>query len=185
MKRLIMCEGPNELAIIRLLLKHDALFFSEDDLIGLTPYHARQIAKSTQVQLQLKMYSGNDVIVMRVGDKQNDSLTIPPDYRGKILRQEKYCTKPELEILLIISEGLLSEFEKTKSTVSPKSFSKAHIQSGKRKYDGSTAFYEEYFGSKFERLIFSITEYKRVRGKTHAKDELCLADLLKQHSKTE
>ncbi len=45
MKRLIMCEGPNELVIIRLLLKHDVLSCSEDDLIGLTPYYARQIAK--------------------------------------------------------------------------------------------------------------------------------------------
>ena len=50
MKRLIMCEGPNELAVIRILLEYDALIFGEDDLLGLTPYHARQISKSPQVQ---------------------------------------------------------------------------------------------------------------------------------------
>lgn len=37
MKRLIMCEGPNELMIMKILLENDALIFTEDDLIGLTP----------------------------------------------------------------------------------------------------------------------------------------------------
>ena len=27
MKRLILCEGPNELEIVRILLENDALFF--------------------------------------------------------------------------------------------------------------------------------------------------------------
>lgn len=40
MKLLIMCEGPNEREIIRILLEHDRLRFTEDDLLGLTPYHA-------------------------------------------------------------------------------------------------------------------------------------------------
>ena len=33
MKYLVMCEGPNELEIIRMLLEHDKLVFSEDDLL--------------------------------------------------------------------------------------------------------------------------------------------------------
>ena len=72
MKRLIMCEGPNELGIMRILLDNDKLIFGEDDLIGLEPYHARQIVSNGQVRTQLNMYPGNDVIVMRVGDVQNE-----------------------------------------------------------------------------------------------------------------
>lgn len=53
MKRLIMCEGSNELAVVNILLENDALIFTEDDLLGLTPYHARQIKNSTQVQRSL------------------------------------------------------------------------------------------------------------------------------------
>ena len=45
MKYLILCEGPNELEIIRMLLEHDKLIFTEDDLLNLVPYHARQIEK--------------------------------------------------------------------------------------------------------------------------------------------
>ena len=59
MKRLIMCEGPNELGVMRILLRYDKLIFGEDDLIGLEPYHARQITSSGQVRTQLNMYPGN------------------------------------------------------------------------------------------------------------------------------
>ena len=33
MKKLIMCEGPNELAIVKILLKNDMLIFDEDELL--------------------------------------------------------------------------------------------------------------------------------------------------------
>ena len=117
MKRLIMCEGSNELEIMKILLENDALIFTEDDLLGLTPYHARQIKNNTQVQAALSMYFGSDVLVMRIGDKQSDRLVIPADFKKKICENEKYCTLPELEMLLIISEGLVKEYEKVKSSV--------------------------------------------------------------------
>ena len=103
MKRLIMCEGPNELGIMRILLENEKLIFGEDDLIGLTPYFARQLNNAT-VKNELDIYPGNDVLIMRVGDVQNENLKIPSDYKEKIIGIEKYCTKPELEMLLIISE---------------------------------------------------------------------------------
>ena len=136
MKRLIMCEGPNELEIMRILLEYDKLIFGEDELIGLTPYHARQIASSAQVRTELNMYPGNDVFIMRVGDVQNENFKIPEDYSKKISDTKKYCTKPELEMLLIISEGLVAEYEKTKSSIKPKNFAKDHIKLGKCKECG-------------------------------------------------
>ena len=54
-KLLIMCEGPNEREIINILLRHNCLKFSEDDLLGLTPYHARQIKTSAEVRTELEM----------------------------------------------------------------------------------------------------------------------------------
>lgn len=178
MKRLIMCEGPNELGIMRLLLENDKLIFGEDDLIGLEPYHARQIVSNGQVKTQLNMYPGNDVLVMRIGDVQKETLRIPDDYKEKIIKVEKYCTKPELEVLLIISEGLIAEFDKTKSSVSPKAFAKQYIKCGKKKYNNSTQFYLDYYGSNPDILVDAIKEYKRIKG-AHKKDELYLADLLK------
>lgn len=178
MKRLIMCEGSNELEVMRILLDNDKLVFGEDDLIGLEPYHARQIASSGQVKTQLNMYPGNDVLVMRIGDVQNETLMIPEDYKEKIIKVEKYCTKPELEILLIISEGLVAEFEKTKSSISAKSFAKKNVTCGRRKYDNSSQFYSDYYDANPDALVEAIREYKRIKG-AHKKDELYLADLLK------
>ena len=178
MKRLIMCEGSNELAVVRILLENDALIFTEDDLLGLTPYHARQIKNNTQVQAALSMYFGNDVLVMRIGDKQSDRLVIPADFREKICETVKYCTLPELEMLLIISEGLVKEYEKVKSSVKPKVFAKEHIWCNQRRYDNSSQFYRDYYGSDCGKLIRVIRDYKRIRG-SHRRDELYLADILK------
>lgn len=177
MKLLIMCEGPNELEIIRMLIEQDKLIFSEDDLLGLVPYHARQIASSSAVQLALNMYPG-EVEVLRIGDKLNEKLKIPRQYGEKIVSEKKYCTKPELEMLFIIAEHLENEFEKVKSFVSPKIFSKEHIVYNRKRYDNSTQYYRHYFESRIELLVESIKRYRHLKGK-HQKDELYLADLLK------
>ena len=173
-----MCEGANELMLMRLLLAQDKLIFGEDELLGLTPFHARQIKGSAQVRTELNLYPGNDVIIMRVGDVQNEKLVIPVDYREKISSVEKYCTKPELEMLLIISEGMVSEYEKVKSEVTPKEFAKNHIKIGRKRYDNSTEFFRNYYGNHVDGLVTAIREYKRIKG-SHKRDELYLADLLK------
>ncbi len=173
-----MCEGSNELTLINILLGNNALIFSEDDLLGLTPYQARQIKTNAQVRLALNLYNGNDVMVLRIGDKQTDPLTIPADFKEKICVVEKYCTLPELEMLLIISEGLVKEYEKVKSTIRPKDFAKENIWCNRKRYDNSSIFYRDYYGNDCGKLISSIREYKRIRG-SHKKDELYLADILK------
>lgn len=176
MKLLIMCEGPNEKEIIDILLENSRLIFTADDLLGLVPYHARQIRSSGQVKAALNMYP-DEVKVLRVGDKQSEKLTIPSEYKTKIVEEAKYCTKPELEILLIISAGLYNEYEKVKSKMKPKDFAKQHIKLGKKRYNNSTQFYRDYYGNDVDSLVNAIEEYRRKKG-SHKKDELYLADLL-------
>lgn len=115
---------------------------------------------------------------MRIGDKLSDQLTIPKEYKGKIKDVKKYCTKPELEMLLLISEGLDAEFEKEKSKKSPKIFSKEHIVYHRTRYDNSTDFYRNYYGDRIDLLVDAIKRYKQLKGK-HQRDEGYLADLLK------
>ena len=173
-----MCEGPNEKKIVDMLLEHNCFKFTEDDLLGLTAFHARQITSNGQVRAELNIYP-DTVKILRIGDKQSDKLIIPASYKEKISEIEKYCTKPELEMLLIIANGLTSEYEKEKSEVSPKEFCKKNIKYNKKSYDNSTRFYEDYFGNNIELLVNSLKEYQRIHGKSHAKDEHCLAELLK------
>ncbi len=177
MKLLIMCEGPNEKKIIDILLENDLLKFTEDDLLGLSTYHARQIKNSAQVRAELNIYSGQ-VKVFRIGDKQNDKLIIPVEYKEKILCVEKYCTKPEIEMLLILAEGMERSYEKVKSSVMPKQFAKKNISCGKRKYDNSTSFFEDYFGNQPELLAECIKAYRKHNG-SHSKDEHYLMELLR------
>ena len=75
MKKLIMCEGPNELEVIDILLRHDCLKFTNDDLLGLRAYHARQIDKSPIVKTALNIYT-NKVEALRIGDSLNDALIV-------------------------------------------------------------------------------------------------------------
>ena len=96
MKLLIMCEGPNELAIINMLLDNDCLSFSRDDLVTLVPFHAGQIDMSKPVQTALSMYTGF-VRVLRIGDKLSDKLRIPKEYRERVVSVEKYCTNRNLK----------------------------------------------------------------------------------------
>ena len=52
-KLLIMCEGPNELEVVKMLLEHGNFYFSSDDLLNLVPYHARQISNNAAVKTAL------------------------------------------------------------------------------------------------------------------------------------
>ena len=97
---------------------------------------------------------------------------------SSIKAQRKFCTKPELEILLIIAENRFQEFEKVKSKQKPKDFCKQHVVHNHKKYDNSTAFYDDFFKNNIDVLVFAIIEYHRTHGK-HKPNEGYLFDLLK------
>ena len=78
-----MCEGPNELAIIKLLLENNKFKFTYDDLVTLTPFHARQLTSSTAIKTALNIYQGKFVIY-RIGDTLTDKLQIPREYANRI-----------------------------------------------------------------------------------------------------
>lgn len=80
--------------------------------------------------------------------------------------------------LLIIAEGLESEYDKVKSTMKPKAFAKKFISCGRKKYDNSTAFYRSYFGNNPNLLVHCIRAYHQHNG-SHDKDEHYLDELLK------
>ena len=110
-----------------------------------------------------------------------DKLPVPADYKDRIKGVRKFCTKPELEMLLIIAEGKEAEFEKVKAgkrKTKAKDFCKANVVHNHKRYDNSTQFYRDYFGSDIEKLVKVIKKYKQSHG-AHKKDEEYLADLLK------
>ncbi len=174
-----MCEGPNGKAVVEMLLDAGRLKFSKDDLVGLNVYHARQLTSSI-IKTNLSIYTG-DFKVYRIGDTLTDKLSVPLDYKERIKEIRKFCTKPELEILLLIADGKDAEFEKVKAgkdRKGPKSFCKTKVVYNHKRYDNSTQFYLDYFGSDIDLLVTAIKKYKQKHG-AHKKDEEYLADLLK------
>lgn len=180
MKYLIMCEGANEKKLIELLLEHQKLVVTYDDLVGRQVYHARQIKTSPVVKTQLQIY-GKDVEIWRVGDKQSDKLCIPNEFKQHVKDVKKYCTLPELEVLLIISEGLWSEYIKNKSKIHPKKFAQSNISYNRKKYKGDTRFYEEYYGGDIQKLVDAIREYKHRNG-AHDIEQHYLIELLNKNA---
>ncbi len=176
-KYLILCEGTDEKAIIDILLDKKKLIFDRSDLVGSVVYHARQI-KNPVIIKELERFN-KPVTTFRVGDKQSDKIEIPSHLK-KILAQNrifKYCTKPELEILLIINENLVDKFKKSKQSAD--NFAKSNIKFKGTSYSKSTKFYNEYYGgNRINNLVSNLIEYKRTH-KKHKKDEKYLADLLK------
>ena len=174
-KILVMTEGPNELGLMNLLLDEEKLVFTRDDLLDLRPFHARQLT-SPHLLPSLTHYHG-DLSVYRIGDALNDKLKIPAELLSRIEEERKFCTKPELEILLVIAENRAKDFEKEKSKKSPKEFCKEHLRFQGKRYDNSTEFFLNYFSGRIEFLVHTIKEYKRTH-KKHKRDEEFLADLL-------
>ena len=176
MKYLLLCEGPNEVCIVNLLLKYGKLKFNTDDLLALKPFNARQLTNPT-IKSELRVYN-KPVIILRIGDTQRDKFVIPKELEKIVAKDRihKYCTLPELEILLIINEGLYKKYVRSKEK--PKTFAKKNIFYNNRRYDQSNDFLLEYYsGKRIDILIQNLKEYKRL--KKHKKDELYLADLLK------
>ena len=88
MKLLVMCEGPNEKAVVDMLLDAGCMEFSEDDLVGLTVYHARQLTAPV-IKTALSIYTG-EFAVYRIGDSMTDKLP-STEYQGRIKEIRKFC----------------------------------------------------------------------------------------------
>ena len=178
MKYLIMCEGPNEKAVVNMLLDNDLLIFDRNDLLGLDIYHARQLVPFL-VNL-INSYNCCNIKIIRIGDKFTDKLKIPESIKH-IVTQEKILkchTHPELEILFIIDKNLFDKFNKEKSKIRAKDFAKKYIYLNKNLYDTSTQFWIDYFSNDINRLVNAIKKCKKI-GK-NKKEEIYLADLLKK-----
>lgn len=181
MSYLLMCEGPNEETIINILLDNEKLKINRDELIGLRPYNLRQL-NNPYIVSELKRYN-KPVIIYRIGDTQKDKIAIPREIRHIVSQDRiyKFCTKPELEMILIINENLLDEYRKVQSKVRPKAFAKENIRLNGKRYNNSSEFYQEYYsGSNVESLVENLKSYKR--NKNHNSGEGYLADLLNENA---
>lgn len=173
MKYLILLEGNTEKAFIELFMDKGMFKIDADDMLDLRPHQKRQIDPALHALIR-QLPPEEKVRIIKIGDKLSDRIKIHRDIRDKIDSEEKYCTKPEFEILVIIAEGLYDEYQKVKSKMKPKVFSKERIVFNGKRYTSSYQWITSYFNE--DNARFALSEYKRMA--KHKKDELFVIDLL-------
>ncbi len=177
MKYLVMCEGPNEVVIMELLLNNNLLKFDKNDLIGLEVYHARQLVPYLISQIML--YNSSNFKIIRIGDKLSDNLKIPSKLKH-ILNKNQIIdchTHSELEMLLIVNNNLFDKYNKVKSKIKAKDFAKENIVYNGKKYDNSSQFWYDYYSFNIHSLVKDIKKCGKIGKKK--KKEIFLKDLLK------
>ncbi len=154
------------------------LAINADDMLDMRPHQKRQI--DTYLLALIRQLDSNDKVhIIKIGDKMTDKLRIPKDIADKIESEQKYCTKPEFEMLIIMAEGLTSEYEKGKSTTKPKTFAKANVIYNRNKYKNSPEWINKYFNKwTAKELKKLLCDYKRF--KSHEINEKYLLDLIVQ-----
>ena len=159
----LACEGNSEVYLLRSLIEKGMIVFDSQIFMD-GPIYARQIQRYKA--LLLTVPTTEEIIVYRIGDTLTDELDLR-GFEARSITVKKICTKPEIELLIIIQEGLLNAFEKSKSFIRPKEFIKMH----RPKID-----IKDYFNE--HDMSESIRKYKQI--KKHSKGLGYLADLLKQ-----
>lgn len=179
MQYLLMCEGQNEKAIIELLIDSNKLIIKRKDLLNREVFFSRQIKNTPNLRIALRTYNNPNIEIWRIGDKQTDKLEIPKEFENIIDKSKiyRFCTKPELEILLIINKDLIKEYNKVKSKTSAKDFAKINIKFNGVKYDASTKFWNNYYSNNTNSLIKDICEYKKIH--KNLKNERYLIEIIK------
>ncbi len=163
MKILLACEGQSEVFLLNSLIEKGYLNFKYPLLLD-EPIRLRQLAEIAPIINALPI--NEEIIIYRVGDTLKEDFDLSKfKMRINHMKVYKVCTKPEIEVLVIINKGIYTEYIKKSKKYRPKSF----VNSKFKDFD-----IESYFSS--NDLSNAIREYKRL--KKHNKDELYLADLL-------
>lgn len=164
--KIAACEGKSELILIQHLIERGVFFAKAEELLDDRPIHMRQLKEQAPIINALDI--NVDIEVYRIGDTQKDLYDLSGfEARKKKIKIFKICTKPEIEILIIIAEGLFQDY--CKKRLSPKEYVKIYI----KKYKSIEKYIETHD------IIPAIKEYKKL--KLHKKGELYLADFIRDH----
>lgn len=162
----IECEGPSEVALINKLLDCDLLIFGRKEILDMRPIHFRQ--PKTIAPLINILPPNEEIVFYRIGDTQKEEFDLSCfPLRKQYMTVKKVCTKPEVEILIIINENLYQQYIKVYKHFKPKQFVKINVKN----YVDFNNYIETHD------LSSAITKYKKL--KKHKKGEMYLDDILK------
>ena len=163
-----ICEGSAERAVMDILLDHDLLIFSRDEMLDEEIIRCREGRKFEEKYLR-KGFE-DKISVIRILDSRRESFKIDKAYQHKV-DVINVITAPEIEMLIIFNENKYKEFKKAGKK--PSQFCKEELgMTNVKAYD----FVKKYFSDPLV-LVTAIRQYHAM-SKIH-KNEYTLLDLLK------
>lgn len=169
-----MCEGGAEDAIIKILLDNERLCFSWQQTLDEDRLIRRCNARVFEKRFLRQAYD-RKITIVRVIDSKAENFKLKPAYQHQVDKVIDIITAPEIEILVIISEGKYKDFCKHSSKMKPSEYCKQFL---KMKNVKKPEFIYKQFDD-VEKLIAAIKEYDSLHHKK--KDELSLSALLKNN----
>lgn len=163
-----ICEGSAEAAIIDILVDHDLLIFPREEMLDEKVIRCRN-AKRFEEQYLRKGFPAQ-ISIIRILDSRREEFRLSRAYEHKI-DVINVITAPEIEMLMIHSEGMYDRFKR--SGKKPSEFCKTELKMDRVK---SYEFVKDYFRNP-QKLVDAIRAYRRTAN--IPKDEYSLADLLK------
>ena len=163
-----ICEGAAESAIIDILVDHDLLIFSREEMLDESVIRCRTAKKFEERYLR-KRFDGQ-ISVIRILDSRREDFCLSKAYKNKV-DIINVITAPEIEMLIIHNEGAYDKFKR--SGKKPSEFCKSDLRMHNVK---SYEFVKDYFSDP-QKLVDAIHEYRRTAN--IPRGEHSLADLLK------
>lgn len=159
-----LCEGSMEQAIMELLLDHDRLIFTREQLLEEEILRCRS-AKNFERDYLNK--TTNEMIkVYRILDSTNENFKLSGPYEKRVT-VVNIITAPEIEMLVIHAEGKFEDY--TRKRMKPSDYVKQHLRFKKVK---TYEFAKSYFAN-VDILVGAIQQYKqKTPTKTGTLDEL-------------
>lgn len=163
-----ICEGAAEAAIIDILLDHDQLIFTREEMLEEQVLRCRD-GKKFETKYLRKGFAGK-ISVIRILDSRRENFKLSKAYENKV-DVINVITAPEIEMLIIFCEDQYNEFKKSRKK--PSVFCKEDLRMPDVKsYD----FVKDYF-SNSEVLVAAI---QKNHGMSKIpKGEYTLLDLIK------
>ncbi len=167
----IICEGAAEEAIIDILLDNNCLIFERKELIEEQVIRCRS-ADSFENRYLKREFSGK-ISVIRVLDSRRERFRLSKAYQEKV-DVINIITAPEIEMLIILNEGVYADYKK--SGDKPSTYCKEKL---KMKNVKSRGFVLSYFND-VDVLLSSIRKYNHFsnipQGEYTLLDLLCQKD---------
>ncbi len=163
-----ICEGSAEAAIIDILLEHDRLIFTREEMLEEEVLRCRE-GKKFEARYLRKGFA-EKISVIRILDSRRENFKLSKAYENKV-DIINVVTAPEIEMLIIFCENQYNEFKKSRKK--PSEFCKIDLKMPDVK---SYHFVKNYFSDPGI-LVAAIKKYHEMS--RIPKGEYTLMDLLK------